>query len=53
MITKKYTKEYKCAERIAYFVDKELHFTLPDEEMMYLTIHIRKITCEKCEKCEK
>lgn len=57
MITDKYKNEFKCAERIAYFVDKELHFKLPDEELMYLTIHIKKITCEKCDskcnnKCE-
>ena len=47
MITRKYADEYKCAKRIALFVDKELHFILPDEELMYLTIHIRKITYKK------
>ncbi len=47
MITRKYADEYKCAKRIALFVDKELNFILPDEELMYLTIHIRKITYKK------
>lgn len=44
MITGKFIDEYKCAKKIALFVEKELNFKLNNEELMYLTIHIRKIT---------
>lgn len=43
MIKKQYKQAYKCAEKIKIFVLQEYNITIPEEEMTYLTIHIKRI----------
>jgi len=44
MIKKQYKDTYECTEKIATYVSKEFKHKLTEEEMMYLTVHIRRIT---------
>lgn len=44
MIQKKYQREYECSEKIANFIKSECGVQVLGEEMMYLTIHIRRVT---------
>ncbi|MCB2339619.1 BglG family transcription antiterminator LicT [Clostridium estertheticum] len=44
MIKKQYKDTYECTEKIATYVSKEFNHKLTQEEMMYLTVHIRRIT---------
>ncbi|WP_026882205.1 BglG family transcription antiterminator LicT [Clostridium akagii] len=44
MIKKQYKDTYECTEKIAAYVSKEFKHKLTEEEMMYLTVHIRRIT---------
>lgn len=43
MIKKQYPDAYKCAEKIQTYVEKEYGIIIPDEEMTYLTVHIKRI----------
>lgn len=47
MMKKQYPKSYACAEKIKDYVELEYGIKLPDEEMVYLTIHIKRIICKK------
>lgn len=44
MVKKQYVDAYKCAEKIKSFIEKEYSIKVPEDEMMYLTIHIKRIT---------
>ena len=44
MMRTKYPKEYACSERIAEYIEKNAGSRLSREEVMYLTIHIRRVT---------
>lgn len=44
MVRKQYTTAHKCAEKIKSFMEKEYNIMVPEDEMMYLTIHIKRIT---------
>lgn len=44
MVRQQYQKEYQCAERIAAMIWQEYAIAIPEEEMMYLTVYIRRIT---------
>ncbi len=44
MIKKQYKDTYECTEKIRDYIQKEFDHKLTDEEMMYLTVHIRRIT---------
>lgn len=44
MIEKKYSREYECSMKIAEFIKSECGVQVLGEEMMYLTIHIRRVT---------
>ncbi|MFL2101513.1 BglG family transcription antiterminator LicT [Desemzia sp. FAM 24101] len=44
MLKEKYTEEYKCALKIRDYVIKEFGRDLKEDEIIYLTIHIRRIT---------
>ena len=44
MMRTKYPKEYACSERIAEYIEKNAGCRLSGEEVMYLTIHIRRVT---------
>lgn len=46
MIKKQYPDAYQCAEKIKAFVKMEYHIMVPDEEMTYLTVHIKKVISE-------
>ncbi|WP_339229444.1 PRD domain-containing protein [Oceanobacillus sp. FSL K6-2867] len=43
VIKTKYPEEYKCAQRIEEYVNKELDSQLSEDEIIYLTIHIRRV----------
>lgn len=44
MMKIKYPKEYACSEKIAVYIEKTANCKLSGEEIMYLTIHIRRVT---------
>lgn len=43
MIKKKYADAYKCVMKIKAFIEQEYSIILPKEEIIYLTVHIKKI----------
>lgn len=43
MMKKKYPKEYSCSEKIADYIEESAGCRLSAEEIMYLSIHIRRI----------
>ena len=43
MMKKKYSKEYACSEKIADYIEESAGGRLSAEEIMYLSIHIRRI----------
>ena len=46
MIKTQYKEAYSCAEKIKKYVLKDFNHELSDEEMMYLTVHIKRIIKE-------
>lgn len=44
MMRKKYPREYACSQRIAEYIEKTSNCRLSGEEVMYLSIHIRRVT---------
>lgn len=46
MIKTQYKDAYTCAEKIKKYIYKEFNHELSDEEMMYLTVHIKRIIKE-------
>jgi beta-glucoside operon transcriptional antiterminator len=44
MVKSKYAAAYQCTQKITNFIQKEYHYKLTNEEMMYLTIHIQRVT---------
>ncbi|GGD05324.1 BglG family transcription antiterminator LicT [Enterococcus wangshanyuanii] len=44
MLKEKYQEEYLCALKIREYIGKEFGRDLKEDEMIYLTIHIRRIT---------
>ena len=45
-LKEQYKEEYKCALKIRDYVIKEYHRDLTEDEMIYLTVHIKRITTE-------
>ena len=43
MMKIKYPKEYACSEKIAEYIEKTANCKLSGEEIMYLSIHIRRV----------
>lgn len=43
MMKKKYPREYACSEKIADYIEESVGCRLSAEEIMYLSIHIRRI----------
>lgn len=41
---KKYQKEYDCSKMVAAYIEEETKCSLSGEEIMYLAIHIRRVT---------
>lgn len=46
MIQTNYSKDYKCAEVIKGYIKEKYHRDLTGEEMMFLTVHLKRITTE-------
>ncbi len=44
MVQRKYKKEYVCSKKIAEYIERETGSKISGEEMMYLAIHIRRVT---------
>ncbi|MBE6090543.1 MULTISPECIES: BglG family transcription antiterminator LicT [Clostridium] len=44
IMREKYKEAYKCAEKIKKYVKSEFNSELTDEEMMYLAVHINRVT---------
>ena len=44
MMQRKYPKEYQCSMKVAEYIKEATGCTLSDEEVMYLSIHIRRVT---------
>ena len=40
----KYKEAYECAEKIKKYIKSEFNTELTDEEMMYLAVHINRVT---------
>lgn len=43
-VKKEYKKEVECAMKIGEYVKKEYNFTITSDEIVYLTIHIHRVT---------
>lgn len=44
MIKNQYKTDYKCAEKIRKYVEAEFKMQVPEEELIYLTVHLKRIT---------
>lgn len=44
MMRMKYKEAYECAEKIKKYIKSEFNTELTDEEMMYLAVHINRVT---------
>lgn len=44
VIREKYKKDYKCVEKIKQFIKTEYNKDITEEEMTYLTIHLKRIS---------
>ncbi len=44
MMRRKYPKEFECSRKIAEYIEKTVNCRLSGEEVMYLAIHIRRVT---------
>ena len=47
MIRDNYSKDYGCAEKIKEYIQQKYNLNLTGEEMMFLTIHLRRISTNK------
>jgi len=43
-VKQKYTSSFQCAERIATYITKTYEWEVSNDEMVYLTLHIQRIT---------
>ena len=43
MVKERYGQSYRCVERIVEYLQKQYHYTVSDNEKLYLTIHIERI----------
>ncbi|BCN32468.1 BglG family transcription antiterminator LicT [Anaeromicropila herbilytica] len=46
MIQKQYTQAYQCSIKIAEYMKSKINYELTEEELSYLTIHIKRITTD-------
>ncbi|MSS63468.1 BglG family transcription antiterminator LicT [Velocimicrobium porci] len=46
MVREHFVKEYECAEQIRNFVEETYHKRITEEEMIFLTVHLRRIITE-------
>ncbi len=43
MIEKLYTKEYECAKKVSQYISEYFGYSVTEEEITYLTVHIRRV----------
>ena len=43
IVKEKYSDAYNCAERIKVYIKKTYEFTITNEEMTYLIVHIQRV----------
>ncbi len=43
-VKKKYPEAYRCSEKISKYIEKEYQWTIGDDEKIYLTLHIQRVT---------
>lgn len=46
IVINKYKNSYGCVEKIKLFVSQKYHYSLSEEEQLYLTIHIQRVVDE-------
>jgi beta-glucoside operon transcriptional antiterminator len=44
MVKSRYKKAFQCTEKITRFIQYKYHYNLGSEEMLYLTVHIERIS---------
>ncbi|MBS6042263.1 MAG: PRD domain-containing protein [Clostridium baratii] len=44
IISKRYSEERKCVDKIETYIEKQFSYTLTKKEIIYLIMHIRKIS---------
>lgn len=47
IMKEKYVQPYLCALKIQGFIEKTYHYSLEDDEVLFLTIHVAKIISDK------
>ncbi|MDO5009362.1 MAG: PRD domain-containing protein [Intestinibacter bartlettii] len=47
MIRDNYSRDYGCAEKIKEYIQQKYNLNLTGEEMMFLTIHLKRISTNK------
>ena len=43
-IKRKYQESYQCSEKIAKYIEKEFSWIVNEDEKVYLTLHIHRVT---------
>ena len=43
ILKEKYPREYRCSQRVAEYMQKQYGEKIPEEEIVYLTIHLRRV----------
>lgn len=44
LIAVKYEQDYQCAVKIKAFLEKQHHWTISNDELMYLTLHLNRLS---------
>lgn len=44
IVKSNYAKAYQCAKKVEIYLEKFQHYKTSKDELLYLTIHIQKIT---------
>ena len=44
IIKNRYPKDYQCADQIRTYIKEQYHQSISDEDMIFLTVHLRSIT---------
>ena len=44
MVQKQYSEAYECARKIRSLIVQDYQTEIPEEEMIYLTVYIKRIT---------
>ncbi len=49
IMVSKYPKEFKCGQKIAKHINKTYHASISTEEILYIAVHIRRVTMQNNE----